>query len=62
MTIEKKYGIPETANVLGVCYETLRQEIKRGAITTVQIGRRKFITESAISAYLNARTRPMVAA
>jgi excisionase family DNA binding protein len=58
MTITKNYTIPETASVLGVASATIRKEVKRGTITTVVVGRRIFIPETAISAYLSSRTRP----
>lgn len=48
LTTRLALSIPETAEVLGVCPNTVSAEIKRGRIPTIRHGRRVLIPVAAL--------------
>lgn len=58
MTVSKFYNVQEVADMLGVHRTTVRRDIDRRAIATVQIGKRLLVTEEAIGEYLQRNTTP----
>lgn len=59
MTIPRYYTVPRAAVLLHVHPQTLRREVRRGAISTTKLGKRKMVSECAIAAYLTRNTEPV---
>lgn len=51
-----RYGIVESAQILGVSRSTIYTRIRAGALNAQKDGRRRFITASELQRYVAAQT------
>jgi excisionase family DNA binding protein len=62
MTIPNLLTVPEAAKALRVSVGTAWKEVNSGAIASLRVRDRVFVSDAAISEYLTRNTRPHVAA
>lgn len=51
-------AVPEAARALRISKVTMWKYVNAGAITSVRVGGRVFVSESAITEYVQRNTRP----
>lgn len=54
---EKMYSLSEVADMLGVTEPTARDYVAKGRMSAVLIGRRKYVSEANIKAFLQAEKK-----